>query len=76
VFKFLLVASTLVLTGCSTVANFYDSQDPCVTTKYAGSTPQARAANMPRYCGTASNYGTVYHFRDGQIGTPAYVIRR
>lgn len=50
----IFVIVLLSLTGCSTVADFYDSQDPCLQA-YKNNTP------APSWCGSSP---TVYTIRD------------
>lgn len=59
-FKSLVLILAVFLSGCSTVAAFYDSQDPCITTKYPGNTPEERAARMPKWCGATASRQNIY----------------
>lgn len=45
----------LSLTGCNTIAQYYDSQDPCLQASLNNTT-------MPNWCGSSSS--TVYTIRD------------
>lgn len=56
----IVISTILPLTGCGTMAAFYDAQDPCISTKYSGATPEARAAQMPRWCGATAGRQNVY----------------
>lgn len=76
ILNIIVISTVLPLSGCGTVAAFYDAQDPCISTKYSGATPEARAAQMPRWCGAADGYTTVYRARQSQPGMPAYYIRK
>mgnify|MGYP000630157530 CR=1 FL=1 len=52
----ILVFVMLSLTGCNTIANYYDSQDPCLQASLNNTT-------MPNWCGSSSS-STVYTIRD------------
>ena len=70
-YKILLLASTLALTGCGTygepliLSKLYTYQDPCITTKYSGTTPEQRASQMPSYCGGSSRGAGYIYDRNG-----------
>lgn len=53
--KILLLTAVTLLSGCSTIAAFYDSQDPCQSRGRAN-------YQYPSYCGAGSysNQNTVY----------------
>lgn len=51
----LFVVIFLLLSACSTVADFYDRQDPCLQASLNNTT-------MPNWCGSSSS--TVYTIRD------------
>ena len=56
--KEITIALVMVSTcGCSTIGHVVDSMNQCDTRNYSGTTPQERAAQLPRYCGsTGSTY--------------------
>lgn len=53
----LCVVLLLSLVGCSTVADFYDSQDPCQTKPY------------PNWCGASDGDSVIRNNRGERIGT-------
>jgi hypothetical protein len=73
VFKIILLASTIALSGCSTlgttVANYYNSQDPCQLKNNGG--------RYPTFCGASGSRTVIYETQHAQpLGVPRYYINR
>ena len=52
----ILVVVLLSLTGCSSIANYYDSQDPCQQQPY------------PSWCGASDKRIVIYNTRNEPVG--------
>ena len=62
-----LVALTLVLalSGCSTIANYYDRTDPCQTGEHLG---RPKNYEPPNYCGAGAGKTMIYNNQGSRIG--------
>lgn len=71
ILNLIAISTVILLTGCGTygeplmLSSYYRAKDPCITTHYKGDSPEARASQVPSWCGGSRRGPGYVYDRDG-----------